>query len=91
MYGKDAMSTPHVYQQLGLRRVINGSATLTRLGGSLMPPEVLDAMRDGHALDRSGKPMNIPVTSAVRNDGTLTWATAEVSLAPLAARLTRIG
>lgn len=40
------MSTPHVYQQLGLRRVINGAATFTRLGGSLMPPEVLDAMRD---------------------------------------------
>ena len=29
--------------------------------------------------------MNIPVTTAVRNDGTLTWATAEVALAPLAA------
>jgi uncharacterized pyridoxal phosphate-dependent enzyme len=40
------MTTPRVYQQLGLRRVINGAATLTRLGGSLMPPEVLDAMRD---------------------------------------------
>ena len=37
---------PRTYQQLGLRRVINGAATLTRLGGSLMPPEVLDAMRD---------------------------------------------
>ena len=40
------MTTPRTYQQLGLRRVINGAATLTRLGGSLMPPEVLDAMRD---------------------------------------------
>jgi uncharacterized pyridoxal phosphate-dependent enzyme len=40
------MAAPRVYQQLGLRRVINGAATLTRLGGSLMPPEVLDAMRD---------------------------------------------
>ncbi|MBK5295825.1 MAG: VWA domain-containing protein [Vicinamibacteria bacterium] len=36
-------------------------------------------------LDRSGKSMNIPVATAVRNDGTLTWATAEVALAPLAA------
>ena len=35
-----------VYERLGLRRVINADATLTRLGGSLMPPDVLDAMRD---------------------------------------------
>ncbi len=36
-------------------------------------------------LDRAGKSMNIPVTTAVRTEGTLTWATAEVALAPLAA------
>src|SRR5829696_117824 len=35
-----------VYERLGLRRVINADATLTRLGGSLMPPHVLDAMRE---------------------------------------------
>ncbi len=35
-----------VYQQLGVRRVINADATLTRLGGSLMPSEVIDAMRE---------------------------------------------
>lgn len=34
------------YQQLGLRPVINAAATLTKLGGSLMPAPVLDAMRD---------------------------------------------
>jgi L-seryl-tRNA(Ser) seleniumtransferase len=34
------------YQSLGVRRVINAHATLTRLGGSLMPAEVLQAMRD---------------------------------------------
>ena len=33
-------------EALGVRRVVNASATLTRLGGSLMPPEVLEAMRD---------------------------------------------
>lgn len=32
------------YGELGLRSVINADATLTRLGGSLMPPPVLDAM-----------------------------------------------
>ena len=34
------------YADLGVRPVINAAATLTRLGGSLMPPPVLDAMRD---------------------------------------------
>lgn len=33
--------------ELGLRRVINAAATLTALGGSLMPPEVVDAMAAG--------------------------------------------
>jgi L-seryl-tRNA(Ser) seleniumtransferase len=35
-----------IYDRLGVRKVINGSATLTRLGGSLMPPEVLEAMAE---------------------------------------------
>jgi uncharacterized pyridoxal phosphate-dependent enzyme len=35
-----------VYQDLGLKPIINASATLTRLGGSRMPPEVVDAMRN---------------------------------------------
>ena len=35
-----------VYDELGVTKVINGYATLTRLGGSLMPPEVLAAMTE---------------------------------------------
>lgn len=35
------------YSELGVRPVINAAATLTRLGGSRMPPPVLDAMRMG--------------------------------------------
>jgi L-seryl-tRNA(Ser) seleniumtransferase len=35
------------YADLGIRPVINAAATLTRLGGSRMPPPVLDAMRAG--------------------------------------------
>ncbi|GLU47322.1 aminotransferase class V-fold PLP-dependent enzyme [Nocardiopsis ansamitocini] len=35
-----------LHETLGLRRVINASTTFTALGGSLMPPEVLDAMRE---------------------------------------------
>ena len=33
-----------IYKELGVRPIINASATLTRLGGSLMPPEVIEAM-----------------------------------------------
>lgn len=35
-----------IYDELGVRKVINGSATLTMLGGSLMPPQVLAAMTE---------------------------------------------
>lgn len=34
------------YESLGIRPIINASATLTKLGGSLMPPEVVQAMHD---------------------------------------------
>ncbi len=35
-----------IYDRLGVKKIINGYATLTRLGGSLMPPEVLAAMAE---------------------------------------------
>ncbi|HEV7999918.1 MAG TPA: hypothetical protein VGP63_08570, partial [Planctomycetaceae bacterium] len=35
---------PNVYEQLGVRTVINAAGTLTNLGGSLMPPEVMAAL-----------------------------------------------
>ncbi len=38
-----------VYEELGLRTVINASGTLTRLGGSRMAPEVLGAMAEAAA------------------------------------------
>jgi D-glucosaminate-6-phosphate ammonia-lyase len=34
------------YESLGVKPIINAFATLTRLGGSLMPPEVTQAMQD---------------------------------------------
>lgn len=37
------------YDDLGVRKVVNAAATLTVVGGSLMPDEVLDAMRDAAA------------------------------------------
>jgi len=35
-----------LYTDLGVRTLINASTTLTALGGSLMPPEVMNAMRE---------------------------------------------
>lgn len=35
-----------IYDRLGVRKIINANATLTKLGGSLMPPEVLRAMAE---------------------------------------------
>ena len=49
-----------------------------------LPSSESVASTSAEVLDRSGKSMNIPVTTAVRTEGTLTWATAEVALAPLA-------
>ena len=34
-----------IYDELGVRRVVNAATTLTVVGGSLMPDAVLDAMR----------------------------------------------
>jgi L-seryl-tRNA(Ser) seleniumtransferase len=35
-----------IYERLGVTKRVNGAGLLTRLGGSLMAPEVIDAMRD---------------------------------------------
>ena len=42
-----------IYDELGVRKIINGSATLTMLGGSLMPPVVVAAMAEaaGHFIN----------------------------------------
>ena len=36
-------------------------------------------------LDRAGKAMHVPVHASTRVEGSVTWASAEISLAPLAA------
>ena len=35
-----------IYDELGVRKVINGLATVTVLGGSVIPPEVVAAMAE---------------------------------------------
>ena len=39
-------SAPNIYGRLGIKTLINGQGTYTTLGGSLMPPEVLQAMAE---------------------------------------------
>src|SRR5579864_555289 len=41
-----AQERPDVYQALGVKHVINATGTVTNLGGSLMPPEVVAAWAD---------------------------------------------
>jgi L-seryl-tRNA(Ser) seleniumtransferase len=41
--GTGAGGTPNVYELLGVKPIINAAGTITALGGSLMPPEVLAA------------------------------------------------
>ena len=36
-----------IYRRIGVEPIINGATTMTYLGGSLMPPEVVEAMRAG--------------------------------------------
>ena len=38
------MSAPTLYHRLGLRPFINARGTITTLGGSIMPPAVVEAM-----------------------------------------------
>jgi L-seryl-tRNA(Ser) seleniumtransferase len=35
-----------VYEKLGVKRIVNGWGTITRVGGTLMPPEVVEAMSE---------------------------------------------
>src|SRR5258707_12974294 len=46
MAAKNTRNSMKVYTRLGLRPIVNASGTYTHLGGSLMPPEILEAMND---------------------------------------------
>ena len=35
-----------VYDKLGVKKIVNGAGTITRYGGTLMPPEVVEAMAE---------------------------------------------
>ena len=40
------MSASSIYERLGVRTLINAAGSLTRLSGTLMPPEVVEAMAE---------------------------------------------
>ena len=55
------------YEQLGLRRVLNGAASFTLVGGSLMPDEVLDAMHSAAQSYVDMHELHAPPASGWRN------------------------
>ncbi|CAN5118747.1 aminotransferase class V-fold PLP-dependent enzyme [soil metagenome] len=73
-----------LHARLGVRRVINANAHLTRLGGSLMPPPVLEAMReaagafvDMHELQRA---VSRRLAEITRNEAALVCAGASAGM-----------
>ena len=45
----DSIPPGAIYRRLGVEPIVNGRSTFTILGGSLMPPEVIEAMRQAAA------------------------------------------
>jgi L-seryl-tRNA(Ser) seleniumtransferase len=79
-----------IYEELGIRPLINASATLTRLGGSVMPPEVVDAMVDASKhfvnLDELQRAVGAKLAAMTRNESAYvsTGAAAGLALATAA-------
>jgi D-glucosaminate-6-phosphate ammonia-lyase len=80
-----------IYDELGVRRVINAATTLTVVGGSLMPAEVLDAMREaaGSFVDMHelGAAAGARIASLTRNEAAYVTSScaAAMTLGTLAA------
>lgn len=74
-----------LYEALGVRPVINASATLTRLGGSLMPPEVQAAMAEAARcfvrLDELQQRVGEQIAALTRNEAAYVSAGAAAGLA----------
>lgn len=62
-----------IYTELGLNPIVNANATLTRLGGSRMPPEVWDAMRRASRefvdLDALQRAVSTEIAALTHNEG----------------------
>jgi D-glucosaminate-6-phosphate ammonia-lyase len=77
--------TTDIYDDLGVTKVINGAATLTRLGGSLMPPEVLAAMAEAAQhfidIDELHKKVGERIATWTRNEAAYVSSGAAAGLA----------
>lgn len=80
-----------IHKTLGIRPLINASATLTKLGGSLMPPEVLAAMNDAATywieLDEMQKRVGARVAELTRNESAYISSGASAGITIAAAAL----
>ncbi len=72
------------YHRLGVTPVINGIGTVTKLGGSLMPAPVIDAMRDAAGayvpLDELQRAVGRRVAELTRNDAAYVCSGAAAGL-----------
>ena len=78
-----------IYEDLGLKPIINANATLTRLGGSLMPAEVVEAMiaasRTFVDLDALQREVGRRLAQLTHNEGAFVSAGAAAGLTLAAA------
>ncbi len=74
-----------IYDELGVTKVINGAATLTMLGGSLMSPEVLAAMAEAAQhfvdIDKLQQKVGERIASWTRNEAAYVSCGAAAGLA----------
>ena len=74
----------NIYEELEIRPVINACATLTRLGGSIMPPEVLAAMAEAarHFVDLNElqRQVGARIAALTRNEAAYVCAGAAAGL-----------
>jgi D-glucosaminate-6-phosphate ammonia-lyase len=82
-----------IYRRLGVEPLINGRSTFTILGGSLMPPEVLEAMRQAAEafvdLEEIGAAVGRRIAQLTRNEAAFVsgGAAAGLFLAAVACRV----
>ncbi len=78
-----------IYEDLGIRPLINASATLTRLGGSVMPREVVEAMVEASRhfipLDELQRRVGERLATMTRNEAAYVSSGAAAGLALAAA------
>lgn len=74
-----------IYDELGVRKIINGIATVTSLGGSIMPPEVIQAMSEASkhfvSIDELQKKVGEKIAELTKNEAAYVSCGAAAGLA----------